>query len=402
MTTPEPKAHQEFRREVAGWLERNRPAKPDFILPQSFMEVDTQQQFDYLRDWQRKVYEAGYLGMAWPKEYGGGGQPQILQDIATQEMTRANVPFMVNAIGLSWAGPTILHLGSEAHKKQFIKNILNAEEIWCQGFSEPDHGSDLGNAQCRAERDGDHFVVNGAKIWTSLGVYARHMILLARSIPNTSSKYAGLSFFLCPMQTPGIEVIPIKKITGEYGFNQTVFTNARIHESTLVGEEGKGWLVAMAVLAFERGAAGGQAGGNMSTVFSTQDVIEMSRLIERDGRPALEDPLVQDKLLNFLIDQRSIALTSQRARIEKLLTPERPAATMMMGKLFGSEFMRRLAYFAVELQGGRANLYMGDPEAVQGGEWQRAAMNAYSATIGGGTSEVQHNILGERVLDLPK
>ncbi|MDY6828142.1 MAG: acyl-CoA dehydrogenase family protein [Pseudomonadota bacterium] len=402
MQTQESTEHREFRREVASWLAENRPAKPDFILPQSFMEVDTPQQFHFLREWQHQVYDAGYLGMAWPKEYGGWGQPQALQDIATQEMVRANVPFMVNAIGLNWAGPTILHLASEDQKKAYIRPILTGEEIWCQGFSEPDHGSDLGNAQCRATRDGDEFVINGSKIWTSLGVYAKHMILLARSIQNTESKYAGLSFFLCPMDAPGIEVIPIKKITGEYGFNQTVFTDARIPASTLVGEEGKGWMVAMMTLAFERGAAGGQAGGNSSTIFTVKDVVEMAKTLRRDGQPALEDPRVQDRLLDFVIDQRSIALTGQRAKIEALLTPERPSAPAMMGKLFGSEFMRRLAYFAVELQGGQAGLYMGDPETVSGGEWQRAAMNAYSATIGGGTSEVQHNILGERVLGLPK
>jgi alkylation response protein AidB-like acyl-CoA dehydrogenase len=186
----------EFRAEVRAWFEENRPADPGFLLPQSFMEVGSDEQFTFLRDWQRKVYEAGYLGMAWPKEYGGGGKPQILQDIATREMVRQKVPFMTNTIGLNWAGPLILNMGTEEQKKAYIPGILSAEDIWCQGFSEPDHGSDLGNAQLKAERDGREFVLNGSKIWTSLGKHAKYMILLARSNPSANSKYEGLSFYL--------------------------------------------------------------------------------------------------------------------------------------------------------------------------------------------------------------
>jgi len=218
----------EFRREVSAWLTENRPAEPDFLLPETFMEVGTDAQFHYLRDWQQQVYEAGYLGMSWPESYGGGGKPQALQDIVTAEMARLNTPFMMNTIGLNWAGPLILSRGTEDEKQRYIQAILSAEDIWCQGFSEPDHGSDLGSVQTRAVRDGDTYVVNGSKIWTSLGQHAKHMILLARTDPDASNKYAGLSFFLAPMDAPGIEVQPIRKITGEFGFNQTFFNDARI------------------------------------------------------------------------------------------------------------------------------------------------------------------------------
>ena len=400
--TEESKELVEFRQEVAAWLKENIPADPGIILPQSFMEVGNDDQFNFLLEWQQKVYEAGYLGMAWPAEYGGGGKPQIFQDIATEEMVRSRAPFMLNAIGLSWAGPTILKLGTEEQKKAYVKKILTGEEIWCQGFSEPENGSDLGNAQLRAEKDGDEFVLNGSKIWTSLGMQAKRMILLARSIPDAPNKYMGLSFFLSPMDVDGIEVIPIKKITGEIGFNETRFTDARIPASCLVGPEGQGWMVAMAVLAFERGADSGQGGGSLMNFMEIGDVIEMAKDCNRDGKPALEDPIIRDQLVSYLIEQRSLGLTMQREKIKALLTPERPMATQLMGKLCSSEYMRRLAAFAVEVQGTNGNLYIGDPNAPLGGLWQRAQMNAYSATIGGGTSEVQHNIIGERILGLAK
>ncbi len=391
----------EFRAEVRAWFKENQPADPGFLLPQSFMEVGTDAQFHFLRDWQRKVYDAGYLGMAWPKEYGGGGQPQVLQDIVTGEMVRRKLPFMVNTIGLNWAGPLILHMGSEEQKKAYIPGILSAEDIWCQGFSEPDHGSDLGNAQLKAERDGHEFVLNGSKIWTSLGVYARYMILLARSNPKANNKYEGLSFYLIPMKIDGVEVRPIRKLTGEYGFNQTFFRDARVPESCLIGGEGNGWKVAMATLMFERGAAGGQAGGHSMMSTEVSEVVGLARTARRGGRPAIEDPMVRDQLVRFLIEERGLALNSARARV-KPLTSEYPLSIAMSGKLASSEFQRRLNQFALSLQGADGAYYVGDPHAIDRGLWQRAYFNAFSATIGGGTSEIQHNIIGERVLGLAK
>ena len=397
----DPKELDDFRAEVRAWFEENRPADPGFLLPQSFMEVGTDEQFHFLRDWQRKVYEAGYLGMAWPKAYGGGGQPQALQDIVTREMMRAKVPFMVNTIGLNWAGPLILNMGSEEQKKAYIPGILSAEDIWCQGFSEPDHGSDLGSAQMKAVRDGKDFVLNGSKIWTSLGVHARYMILLARSNPHANNKYEGLSFYLIPMQIPGIEVRPIRKLTGEYGFNQTFFRDARVPESCLIGGEGNGWRVAMATLMFERGAAGGQAGGHAMMSTEVSEVVALARVAKRGGRPAIEDPLVRDQLVRFLIEERGLALNSARKRLAPL-NAEYPLSIAMAGKLAVSEFQRRLCQFALSLEGGRAAYYVGDAHAIDRGLWQRAYFNAFSATIGGGTSEIQHNIIGERVLGLAK
>ncbi len=390
----------QFRVEVSAWLRENNPGDPGFLLPESFMEVGTDEQFEYLRDWQRKVYDAGYLGMSWPEEYGGGGKPQVFQDIVSQEMARQRVPFMTNTIGLNWAGPLILQQGTEEDKKKYIKGILNADDIWCQGFSEPDHGSDLGNAQVKAVKDGDDYIINGSKIWTSLGSYAKYMILLARTSNEGPNKYAGLSFFLAPMKTEGIDPQPIKKLTSEYGFCQTFFNDARIPANSIMGREGEGWQVAMATLMFERGNVGGQAGGLSMMDINVNDVLELARRSKRNGKPALEDPLIRDQMVQFLIEAKSNALMGSKTKIPALNT-ERPTAIAMSGKLRGSELKRRFCQFAISLQGANGGRFI-SPEAVDGGKWQRIYFNSFSATIGGGTTQVQYNIMGERVLGLPK
>ena len=390
----------QFRVEVSAWLRENNPGDPGFLLPESFMEVGTDEQFEYLRDWQRKVYDAGYLGMSWPEEYGGGGKPQVFQDIVSQEMARQRVPFMTNTIGLNWAGPLILQQGTEEDKKKYIKGILNADDIWCQGFSEPDHGSDLGNAQVKAVKDGDDYIINGSKIWTSLGSYAKYMILLARTSNEGPNKYAGLSFFLAPMKTEGINPQPIKKLTSEYGFCQTFFNDARIPANSIMGREGEGWQVAMATLMFERGNVGGQAGGLSMMDINVNDVLELVRRSKRNGKPALEDPLIRDQMVQFLIEAKSNALMGSKTKIPALNT-ERPTAIAMSGKLRGSELKRRFCQFAISLQGANGGRFI-SPEAVDGGKWQRIYFNSFSATIGGGTTQVQYNIMGERVLGLPK
>ena len=392
---------EDFQAEAEAWFKENDPRDPGFLLPQSFMEVGTDQQFEFLRDWQRKVYEAGYLGLTWPKEFGGGGVDQAFQDIATAVMMHQNVPFMTNTIGLNWAGPLILDMGSESQKQEYIKRILSAEDIWCQGFSEPDHGSDLGNAQLRALRDGDEFVLNGSKIWTSLGAYADYIILLARTDNQTNTKYEGLSYFLAPMKIEGVNPQPIKKLTGEHGFTQTFFTDARISESCLIGEEGDGWQVAMKTLTYERAVTGGQAGGVASMTVSASEVVELARNAMRDGRLAIEDPLVRDQLVSFLMEEKGMDLNNKRAQIPALIS-EWPASIAMSRKLTGTEWRRRLNQFAVTLQGANASLCVGDTKAVDQGRWQRGYFQAFSGTIGGGTSQIQKNIVGERVLGLPK
>ena len=395
-----PLDEQDFRQEVVAWLQANRPPKPDFLLPESFMEVGTDAQLQYLRDWQRRLYTAGYLGMAWPAAYGGGGRPQALQDIVNAEMARLKCPFVPNTIGLNWAGPLILAIGTEAQKQRYIRSILSADDIWCQGFSEPDNGSDLAACATRAHRDGDHYVINGAKIWTSLGAHAKYMILLARTDPQ-SKRTAGLSYFLVPMDVPGISTQPIRKLTGEYGFTQTFFDNARVPADCLMGREGEGWKIAMQTLTFERGAAGGQAGGIARMAVGVEDVVALARRSRRDGAPALDDPLVRDQLVRFLIEAQGDRLCSARSAIPALCA-ERPLAVPLSNKLRVTEHARRLLQFAVSLQGANAARWVGDAQAADGGLWPRSYFNAFSATIGGGPSQIQANIVAERVLGLPK
>lgn len=371
------------------------------MLPLTFMEVGTDAQFKFLRDWQRKVYEAGFLGAAWPKAYGGGGLTQAHQDAATQAMRRHDAPIMFNTIGLGWAGPLILDRGSEADKRKYIPGILSADDVWCQGFSEPDHGSDLGNAQLKAERDGDEYVLNGSKIWTTHGHYAKYMILLARTNPDAPNKYLGLSFFLIPMKIPGITTRKIRKLTGEHGFTQTFFEDARVPVDCRVGEEGQGWQVAMQTLMYERSAKGGQAGGISITETDPLNILDLARSSVRAGGAAIDDPVVRENLVDLMIENQAFSMSAQRAKLPPL-NADCPQAIPLMAKLSRSEFFKDLNEFALSLQGAKAGYAKGDPRAVDDGVWHRGYLNAFSATIGGGTSEIQRNIIGEHALGLPK
>ena len=391
----------DFRRQVIGWIAANKPAIPDFKLPQSFLEVESDQQFHFLRDWQRKVYDAGYLGFDVPREYGGQGVDPKRGAIVSQELMRAGTPFLVNVIGLQWAGPTIMTYGTEAQKKKYINGILSAEEIWCQGFSEPAAGSDLASLQARAERTADGWTVTGHKVWTTLAHVAKWMILLARTNP-TAGKYDGLSFFLFPMDATGVVVQPLVKMTGEGGFNQVLFDAAPMPADALLGQEGQGWKVAMTTLMFERGAA-----DTANRERAAQDlkmletVVDLARRTNRDGRAVAENPIFRDRLAQLWIELEAVRLGTLRARVGGL-TADHPMALPFMHKLVFSEWMQRLAQLACEMLGPEAMLWLGDPDAPDKAEWPRAHMNSYGFTIGGGTSEIQRNILGERILGLPK
>ena len=392
---------EEFARDADAWFSENVPEDPGFMLPLTFMEVGEDRQFDFLRDWQRKVYEAGYLGAAWPTEYGGGGLSEAHQKAATRAMRKYRGPILLNAIGLNWAGPLILDIGSEEQKSAYLKGILSAEDIWCQGFSEPEHGSDLGNAQLKAEREGDEFVLNGSKIWTTQGNYAKYMILLARTNPAAENKYAGLSFFLSPMKIPGIRTQKIKKLTGEFGFTQTFFEDARISADCLIGGEGNGWKVAMRTLEYERGARGGQAGGYVSIPPDLMEIVELAKTAKRDGAAAMDDPVLKDRMVDYLMDMHALSLGNERKRMMPLVE-DYPNALPLISKLEFSELYRELSEFALTLLGPKAAYYVGEENSADGGWWARSYLNAFSATIGGGTSQIQRNIIGEHVLGLPK
>ena len=401
MSKPSPQELADFEKQCDAWFAENTVRDPGFMLPLTFMEVSTDQQFDFLRDWQRKVYEAGYFGMSWPTEYGGYGMHPEFQRIATRVMKSHDAPIMLNAIANGWTGPLLLDIGREEDKRRFIKPMLSAEEIWCQGFSEPEHGSDLGSAQTKAVRDGDEYVINGSKIWTSLGDRADYMILLARTSNDGPSKYAGLSFFLAPMKIPGVETRRLKKLTGEYGFTQCFFTDARIPASGLVGEEGQGWMVAMKTLEYERGAKVNPVGGYFVKEMDVMGVIDMARSAKRGGKPVLDDPVMRDRLVDYMIEIQALNLNNQRRRMAPL-TSDRPMGLALMNKLARTELVRELTEFSLQFQGTRAGYYVGDENAVDDGYWHRSYLNSFSATIGGGTSQIQKNIIGEHVLGLPK
>ena len=401
MTQPSPQELAAFEKDCDAWFAENTQRDPVFMLPLTFMEVSTDQQFDFLRNWQRKVYEAGFFGMSWPTEYGGYGMHPEYQRVATRIMKSHDAPIMLNAIANGWTGPLLLDIGREEDKRRFIKPMLSAEEIWCQGFSEPEHGSDLGSAQTKAVRDGDEYVINGSKIWTSLGDRADYMILLARTSNDGPSKYAGLSFFLAPMKIPGVETRRLKKLTGEYGFTQCFFTDARIPASGLVGEEGQGWMVAMKTLEYERGAKVNPVGGYFVKEMDVMGVVDMARSAKRGGKPVLDDPVMRDKLVEYMIEIQALNLNNQRRRMSPL-TSDRPMGLALMNKLARTELVRELTEFSLQFQGTRAGYYVGDENAVDDGYWHRSYLNSFSATIGGGTSQIQKNIIGEHVLGLPK
>ncbi len=401
MTKPSAAELKEYAEEADAWFKEHSVRDPGFMLPLTFMEVSTDQQFDFLRDWQRKAYEAGYLGASWPKEYGGGGLHVDFQRAATRAMKKYDAPIMINAIGNGWAGPLIMDLGSEEQKQKYIKPMLSAEDIWCQGFSEPEHGSDLGNAQLKAVKDGDEYVLNGSKIWTSLGDRAKYMILLARTNFEAENKYKGLSFFLNPMDVDGITTSRIQKLTGEYGFVQCFFTEARISADCLFGGEGNGWNMAMKTLEYERGAKVRPVGGYFVKELDVMQIVELAKKSMRGGKPLLDDPVMRDKMTQFMIDIQALNLNNNRRRMPQL-NQDRPMGLPLMNKLARTELIRELTEFSLGFQGTKAGYYVGDENAVDDGYWHRAYLNSFSATIGGGTSEIQRNIVAEHVLGLPK
>lgn len=399
MAIAEPNREQaEFREYAQRWLTENRPPAPPERLPISPLEVMTTGQRDYLQEWQGRCYEAGLIGCDYPTEYGGGGH-QGFQRIANREISRAGVPFLINIVGLSMAAPTILVHGTEEQKRTFIPGALSGAEIWCQGFSEPEAGSDMASQRTSALRDGDDWIVNGHKVWTSLGHFAKWMILIART--SRDHKYQGISYFLCPIEGhEGVTVRPLVKMTGEAGFNEVIFDDVRIPHDHLLGGEGNGWAVAMTTLSSERGATEGAGGGGTSPQSTVQRLIDLARNTMRDGRPASDDPAIRDAIVQHAILAEGLQQNARRARVEALTS--HPMRIPLQSKVTSSEFNQSAARLGVEIAGPFSTLYKNDPNAPDAGHWPLAYMNSYGSTIAAGTSEIQRNILGERVLGLPK
>ncbi len=396
----------EFRQYCRDWLESNKPGEPPVRLPLSPLEIMTEGQLDYLQAWQKAAYDAGLVGCDYPVAVGGGGRTDC-QRVANEEMKAARTPFLPNVIGLGMAAPTVFYHGQEALKERLLPRLFSGEDIWCQGFSEPGAGSDLASVQTFAERKGDKWVINGHKVWTSLAHFAEWMILLLRT--DRSHKYDGLSYFVVPIRSAlgkGVTVRPLIKITGETGFNEVIFEDLEVDDGLRLDELGKGWQVAMTTLLHERGAgdlktpAAGGMKSKSTHATTTSNLIEQTRVSLRNGRPAAEDPLIRDRLMQLMIREAGLGNNQRRARVAAL--QDHPSRLLLQNKLLASEIAQDIGALSMEVEGASASLYLGDENAPAGGQWPMAYMNSYGMTIAAGTSEVQRNILGERVLGLAK
>ena len=397
-TSSETQEQQEFRQSCRRWLVENRPPPPKLPLPQAAYEVMTKDHQNYLCDWQAKCYEAGLIASDLPKNYGGHGNTGF-QQIASNEVRTAGVPYFINWIGLGMTVPTLLAHGTEAQKETYLPGIFSGEEIWCQGFSEPGAGSDLASLQTSAVKDGDHWIVNGGKVWTSMAHFAKWMLLLARTDKN--EKHAGITYFLASMEHEGVTVKPIHKMTGESGFNEVRLENLIVPDHMRVDEVGAGWKVAMSTLTSERGAGVGVgAVASESPLAVMGQLIELAKSTKRNGQAIWDEPVWRDKIVKLYERTEASVQNARRARVKDLNGGA--MRIPLQGKLVGSEISQELHEVALGILGLQSSLYVRDVNSPADGKWALGYMNTYTGTISGGSSEIQRNILGERVLGLPK
>jgi alkylation response protein AidB-like acyl-CoA dehydrogenase len=351
-----------FRAEVRAWLEANLPAGDH-------------------REWSRKMYDAGYAGLTWPTEYGGRSAPYTHQAIVLEEFARAEAPQHMGVIGIGMAGPTIMAHGTEAQKRRYLSKILSAEEIWCQGFSEPGAGSDLSAVRTSvAPRDGG-FVVNGQKVWSSFAHIADHCILVGRSDPQ-SERHAGLTYLIVDMRAPGVEVRPLRQITGEAEFNEIFFSDVEVPGENLLGEIGGGWQVAMTTLLHERGTLGFALSGALD--------VQVRKLVALAKRKGAKDPIIRDRVAQEWIELQALKLTNARS-LTRLVQTGIPGPEGSGAKLHWSEQNQRLTKLATEILDGEDDAY-----------WRHQQLRSRGNTIEAGTSEILRNIIAERVLGLPR
>jgi alkylation response protein AidB-like acyl-CoA dehydrogenase len=392
--TPEQEA---FRESVRAWLKANMPKGWDLRVVAA-SDVPRPEAYELLRKWQRTMYDAGFVGLTWPKEAGGRGLTFVEEMILHQEMALAKAPPLLNILGVGMAGPTIIAYGTEEQKRRYPPKILSCEEIWCQGYSEPNAGSDLASLQTRAVKDGEDWVVNGQKVWTSLAHIADYMMLLARTDP-AAPKHKGITYFLLDMHAPGVMVKPLKQLTGDAEFNEVFFDNVRIHESQVLGGVNNGWAVGLTTLMYERLALG--FGLQVRLRIAVDGLIELARRMEKEGRQLTTNPVMRQKIAQLWIETESLKYTGARA-VTKLLKGELPGPEASAGKMVWVDVHQRLQELAMEIQGPYSQLTKGSERAVENGVWQYTFLRSRANSIEGGTTEIQKNIIGERVLGLPK
>jgi alkylation response protein AidB-like acyl-CoA dehydrogenase len=369
-------SEEAFRDDLRGWLVANDPGPEP--------EGD-EAGFEFRRDWQRRLHEAGWAGLSWPKEFGGRGATLVEQAIFNEELARARAPQMANVLGLAMGGPTVIAHGTDEQKRRFLAPILSAEEIWCQGFSEPESGSDLASLKTRAVRHGDEWVVTGQKVWTTMAHHATWCMLVARTDPG-APKHAGLTYFLMPMHQDAVEVRPLVQITGEPEFNELFLEEARIPHANIVGGEGNGWAVAITTLMHERATLA--FGLQVSVRIALQQLFDTAR---EEGRNV--DPIVRDRLAQLYIETEVLRLNAYRG-LTAIMKSGVPGPEGSLGKWHWSEINQALTELAMDILGPKALL--------RDSEWSYRFLRARANSIEGGTTEILKNIVAERVLGLPR
>lgn len=384
-------ADEQFRTELRRWLDENLP--PEWRDGSAFAGKSEDEVFVMRREWEAGKARAGFAGIDWPTQYGGRGGTPTQKAIYDEELARANAPHTVNPLGLAFLAPTVMVHGTEQQKREIIPPLLANEVIWCQGFSEPGAGSDLAALSTRAEDRGDHWLVNGQKVWTTNAIHGDRIFALCRTNPE-ASRHAGISMLLIDMHATGVEPRPLRQLTGAEEFGEVFFTDVRVPKDSVLGPVDRGWEVAMVLLSFERGSS---ALGQYATFRrELDDIIRYAAGRERFGRPAVDDPVLRQKLASSLVELELLRLHSLHI-LTKVERGEDLGAESSVTKLQWSETHQDLGevYFDVaELEG----------QQVLGGlsPLQQAALWSRSETIWGGSSQVQRNVVAERVLGLPR
>jgi alkylation response protein AidB-like acyl-CoA dehydrogenase len=375
-----------FRAELRSWIADNLRDSDKSLRPSRGRWSE-----DVSRDWSKKLYEAGYAGLTWPKEFGGAGAPYPHQAIFLEETARAETPEHIGLIGLGMAGPTIIAHGTDGQKTRHLSRILSGEEVWCQGFSEPGSGSDLASLRTRAVLDGDQFIVNGQKVWSSFAHIADYCILLTRTDPD-ALKHQGITYLLVDMHSPGVEVRGLRQITGDPEFNEIFFTDVAVPRENVLGEVDAGWKVAMTTLLHERGTLG-------FALTSRLEVATRKLIVLAKETGAADDPIIRDRLAQQWIELQALKFTNYRA-LTTLVKTGVPGPEGSIAKLHWSESNQRLTKLALEILGPMAQLDKED--GVWDGYWQYEQLRSRGNTIEAGTSEILRNIISERVLGLPR
>jgi len=369
-------SEEAFRDELRAWLIGNHPGRePDGDLAG----------FEFRRAWQRKLHEAGWAGVSWPREYGGRGATLVEQAIYNEEIVRAQAPSAANVLGLAMGGPTVIAHGTEEQKRRYLEPILSANEIWCQGFSEPGSGSDLASVKTRGVRDCNGWLVTGQKVWTTLAQHAKWCMLVARTDPD-APRHQGLTYFLMDMEQDAVQVRPLRQITGESEFNELFIEEARIPDENIVGGEGNGWAVAITTLMHERATLA--FGLQIAVKLALRELMDEAR----EARAA-RDPIVRDCLAQLYIECEVLRLNAYRG-LSAIMRDGVPGPEGSLGKWQWAEVNQALTELAMDLRGPRAILY--------DDTWTFRFLRSRANSIEGGTTEILKNIVAERVLGLPR